>query len=67
MAIAGYAFLRLGFDYLDAATDAANKASQSVARKIGMTLHSERMEEGKPTMIFRLTAAPLKPFESPVR
>lgn len=66
-AIADYAFSRLGFDYLDAATDAANEASQFVARKIGMTFHSERMEDGKPTIFFRLTAARLEARENPVR
>ncbi len=52
-AIMKYAFDQLGFDYLVAATDEGNSASQKVAGRLGMVLTERRMEEDKPTLFFR--------------
>lgn len=49
-----YAFNRLGFEYLVAATDEPHKESQKVARRLGMSFSERRMENNKPTLFFRV-------------
>lgn len=54
-AIINYAFEKLGYSYLVAATDEPNIASQKVAQRLGMSLISRRLENGKPTLFFQIT------------
>lgn len=53
-AIIRYAFDELGFDYVHAATDPPNTASNQVAQRLGMTLTDTQIMEGKPTMFWRI-------------
>lgn len=52
--IINYAFQKLNFDYLIAATDLPHQASQKVAKRLGMELAEQRMEEGKPTLFYKI-------------
>lgn len=54
LAIIHYAFNQLGFTYLMAATDEPHQASQQVAKRVGMSFVEKRMENGKPTLFFRI-------------
>lgn len=49
-----YAFDRLGFDYLIAATDEPHLESQKVAQRLGMYFAEKRIENGKPTLFYRI-------------
>ena len=49
-----YAFDKLGFQYLIAATDEPHLASQKVAKKLGMRFFEKRIENGKPTLFFKI-------------
>ena len=53
-AVMDYAFANLGFEYLLAATDEPHVASQQVALRLGMTLAEKRVENGKPTLFYRI-------------
>ncbi len=53
-AIIDHAFSNLGFDYLIAATDKPHTASQKVATRLGMKFVEERLENGKPTLFYRI-------------
>lgn len=57
-AVIGYAFSALKFGYVEAALDDGNKASKALATALGMALHEDREEAGKPTLFFRRKAAP---------
>ncbi len=52
--IIDYAFERLDFNYLIAATDEAHQASQNVALSLGMRLFETRTKNGKPTLFYRI-------------
>ncbi|QNL21263.1 GNAT family N-acetyltransferase [Hyphobacterium sp. CCMP332] len=56
-AIIDYAFNKLGFKYIIAATDSIHRESQNVALSLGMTMVEERLENEKPTLFFRLNNA----------
>ncbi len=56
-AIIDYAFNRLNFQYVIAATDSIHKESQNVALSLGMIMVEERIENEKPTLFFRLNKA----------
>ncbi|MEO1514781.1 MAG: GNAT family N-acetyltransferase [Bacteroidota bacterium] len=49
-----YAFERLGFSHLVAAMDESHHASQRVAERLGMQQVEKRLENGKPTLIYRI-------------
>ena len=53
-AVMDYAFASLGFKYLLAATDEPHVASQQVALRLGMTQAERRVENGKPTLFYRI-------------
>lgn len=53
-AIIDYAFTKLGFSYVHAATDPENIASNNVARRLKMALQDTRVMEGKMTMFWRI-------------
>ncbi|WP_422106587.1 GNAT family N-acetyltransferase [Winogradskyella sp.] len=53
-AIINYASNKLGFDYLLAANDEANISSQKVAERIGMHFIERRLEDGKPTLFYKI-------------
>lgn len=53
-AMVDYAFEDLGFSYLIAATDEPHLASQKVAQRLGMSFHETRIEDGKPTLFYRI-------------
>ena len=53
-AVIDYAFESLDFEYIVAATDPPNAASQQVALRLGMTLIEERDTDGKRTVFYRL-------------
>ncbi|WP_299531526.1 GNAT family N-acetyltransferase [Ulvibacterium sp.] len=53
-AIIDYAFKRLGFKYLIAATDEPHKASQRVAKRLGMSFLEKRIENRKPMVFFKI-------------
>ena len=57
LAIIEYAFHQLGFEYLIAATDEPHRASQRVAERLGMVLVEKRIENGKPTLFYRIDKA----------
>lgn len=52
--IIDYAFDRLGFDYLIAATDEPHLESQKVAQRLGMSFAEKRIENEKPTLFYRI-------------
>ncbi|WP_422079923.1 GNAT family N-acetyltransferase [Ulvibacterium sp.] len=52
--IVDYAFDRLGFDYLIAATDEPHLESQKVAQRLGMSFAEKRIENEKPTLFYRI-------------
>lgn len=52
--IIDYCFQELDFTYLTAATDEVHVASQRVAQKLGMKKIESRIEDGKPTVFFRI-------------
>ena len=54
--ITDYAFSTLKFKYLIAATDEPHLASQRVAERLGMQYVEKRMENGKPTLFYRIEA-----------
>ncbi len=49
-----YAFTKLDFNYLLAATDEPNKASQKVATRLGMRRSKQVIENGKVTIFYRI-------------
>ncbi|WP_162341612.1 GNAT family N-acetyltransferase [Cyclobacterium salsum] len=49
-----YAFKKLDFNYLIAATDEPHIESQKVAKKLGMSFIEKRYEDEKATLFFRL-------------
>ena len=51
-----YAFSKLAFKYLVAATDEPHTASQKVALRLGMRHTEKRMENDKSTLFFRIDA-----------
>ncbi|MEM6643605.1 MAG: GNAT family N-acetyltransferase [Bacteroidota bacterium] len=53
-AIIRYSFETLNFKYLIAATDEPHLASQKVAKSVGMKLQERRIENGKPTLFFKI-------------
>ncbi len=53
-AVMNYAFDRLGFTYLIAATDEPHVSSQKVARRLGFQWVETKEENGKRTSFFRL-------------
>nr|WP_299341243.1 GNAT family N-acetyltransferase [Allomuricauda sp.] len=53
-AIIAYAFETLGYNYLVAATDEPNIASQRVAMRLGMSFVSRRLENGRPTLFYQI-------------
>lgn len=53
-AVINYSFTQLDYDYLIAATDVANVASQNVAKKLGMKQVETTDKQGKPTAFFRI-------------
>ncbi len=53
-AVAKYCFDQLGFSYLTASMDEPNAASHKVAGRLGMKLAGRRIENGKPTVFYRL-------------
>ena len=55
--IIDYTFDQLRFTYLIAAMDKAHLASQQVAQRLGMRFVEERIEEGKPTVFYRIDKA----------
>jgi ribosomal-protein-alanine N-acetyltransferase len=54
-AIVDYAFSQLNFEYLIAATDEPHIASQQVAKRLGMTLTDQRIENGKQTVFYKIS------------
>ena len=54
LAIINYAFNQLDFEYIVAATDEGHQASQKVAIKLGMSFVEKRIENGKPTLFYRI-------------
>lgn len=52
--IVEYAFNQLGYNYLVAATDEPHMDSQNVALRLGMSLYEQRIENGKPTLFYRI-------------
>lgn len=60
-AVADYAFGALAFGYLDAAIDAANAASQRVARALGMRRLQAAEIHGRATLVFRLDRTAWRP------
>ncbi|MEL6656684.1 MAG: GNAT family N-acetyltransferase [Bacteroidota bacterium] len=52
--VISYAFAELNFQYLLAAMDEPHRASQKVAKRLGMTLLDKRIEEGKSTVFYRI-------------
>jgi ribosomal-protein-alanine N-acetyltransferase len=53
-AVVDYAFNRLNFEYLIAATDEPHIASQQVAKRLGMSLVDQSTVNGKQTMFYRI-------------
>lgn len=49
-----YAFDRLDFDYLTAVTDEPHLESQKVAERLRMSFVEKRIENGKPTLFYRI-------------
>ena len=56
-----YVFSTLKFDYLLAAMDKPHLPSQNVAKRLGMRFIQERLEDGKPTVFFRIDNALSQP------
>ena len=54
LAIIDYAFNKLGFKYIVAATDEGHQASQNVAKNLVMSVVEKRIENGKPTLFYRI-------------
>ncbi|MEM7183287.1 MAG: GNAT family N-acetyltransferase [Spirochaetota bacterium] len=54
-AILDYTFEKLKFNYLIAATDEPHIASQKVAERLGMSFQEKRIENGKPTLFYKIT------------
>lgn len=52
--IIDHAFNKLGFDHLIAATDEPHLQSQKVAQRLGMSFSEKRIENGKPTLFYRI-------------
>lgn len=53
-AIIDYAFKELHYTYLIAATDEPHLASQKVAQRLSMPFVEKKMEDGKPTLFYRI-------------
>ena len=49
-----YAFAELGFKYVLAATDEPHQESQRVALRLGMKFVQRRIENGRPTLFYRI-------------
>lgn len=49
-----YAFEKLGFEYLTAATDEPHNASKKVMLSLGMEFVEKRIENNKPTLFYRI-------------
>ncbi|MEO0725510.1 MAG: GNAT family N-acetyltransferase [Bacteroidota bacterium] len=52
--VISYAFAELNFQYVRAAMDEPHRASQQVAKRLGMALVDKRLEEGKSTVFYRI-------------
>lgn len=57
-AVIGYAFSALKYPYVEAALDDGNTAAKALAKALGMALHDDREEAGKPTLFYRRAKAP---------
>lgn len=53
-AIVTYAFEQLSFEYLIAAMDEEHQVSQRLAKRIGMTFLEKKLEDGKPTVFYKI-------------
>lgn len=56
-ALIDYTFTSLGFTYLLAAMDEPHFASQKVAERLGMQPIAQRLENGKPTVFYKIDKA----------
>jgi ribosomal-protein-alanine N-acetyltransferase len=57
-AIIKYAFDKLSFSYLIAALDQPHLVSQKVAERLGMKFTEQRLENGKPTVFYKIDKDP---------
>ncbi|MEM1257685.1 MAG: GNAT family N-acetyltransferase [Bacteroidota bacterium] len=52
--VMAYAFEKLGFEYVLAATDEPHLDSQRVAQRLGMSFVEKRMEDNRPTLFYKI-------------